>query len=231
MMVFKCRATLAVLTVGLTMLTGGSIFSAEKDPTTTVPATVSFAGVEDPIAIDRVNPTDAKTKDQAAPANMRKAGMPLTIDYASPWRFDTQKVSLMDRTYSAERDVFAGNPVANHVQVTDQREKLDGWELQIRQATPFKHATGTELKGAKLHVGEMSVKSAIEGTLVMPSKSAITLNGDFARLASAKAGDGYGTSSLSMADVKLTVPGQVKKLAGNYSSEVVYKLLAAPTGA
>ena len=115
--------------------------------------------------------------------------------------------------------------------MTDQRKKLDGWELQIRQATPFKHATGTELKGAKLHVGEMSVKSAIEGTLVMPSKSAITLNGDFARLASAKAGDGYGTSSLSMADVKLTVPGQVKKLAGNYSSEVVYKLLAAPTGA
>ena len=126
MMVFKCRATLAVLTVGLTMLTGGSIFSAEKDSTTTVPATVSFAGVEDPIAIDRLNPTDAKTKDPAAPANMRKAGMPLTIDYASPWRFDTQKVSLMDRTYSAERDVFAGNPVANHVQVTDQREKLDG---------------------------------------------------------------------------------------------------------
>ncbi|GEO55011.1 hypothetical protein WCO01_02130 [Weissella confusa] len=77
------------------MLTGGSIFSAEKDSTTTVPATVSFAGVEDPIAIDRLNPTDAKTKDPAAPANMRKAGMPLTIDYASPWRFDTQKVSLM----------------------------------------------------------------------------------------------------------------------------------------
>ena len=70
-MVFKCRATLAVLTVGLTMLTGGSIFSAEKDSTTTVPATVSFAGVEDPIAIDRLNPTDAKTKDPAAPANMR----------------------------------------------------------------------------------------------------------------------------------------------------------------
>mgnify|MGYP006863000009 CR=1 FL=1 len=43
-MVFKRRATLAVLTVGLTMLTGGSIFSAEKDQTTTVPATVSFAG-------------------------------------------------------------------------------------------------------------------------------------------------------------------------------------------
>lgn len=231
MMMFKCRATLAVLTVGVTMLTGGSVFSGEKDQTATVPATVSFAGAEEPIAINRVNPADATTKDPAAPANMRKAGMPLTIDYASPWRFKTQKVSLVDRTYLAERDLFAGKEVANHVQVTDQREKLDGWELQIRQAKPFTHTSGAELKGAKLHVGATSVKSAVEGTLVMPSKGAITLNGEFARLASAKAGDGYGTSSLSMADVKLTVPGQVKKLAGNYSSEVVYKLLAAPTGA
>lgn len=119
MMMFKCRATLAVLTVGLTMLTGGSILSAEKDETATVPATVSFAGVEEPIVIDRVNPTDVKTKDPGAPTNMRDTGMPLTIDYASPWRFETQKVSLMDRSYSAKRDTFAGQAVANHVQVTD----------------------------------------------------------------------------------------------------------------
>ena len=56
-------------------------------------------------------------------------------------------MSLMDRSYSAKRDTFAGQAVSNHVQVTDQREKLDGWELQIRQVTPFMHASGTELKG------------------------------------------------------------------------------------
>ena len=193
-------------------------------------AGVGFAGTETPAEIGHVDPEAPRETDPHAPANLGATPMPLTLDYASRWQFDTQKMSLVDRTYTAKQDVFAGRAVANHVQVTDQRGQLDGWDLQVRQKTPFVHEKGAELKGAKLQIDRVTSKSAVTDTTVLTAKEKMALNQAFMRLAYAKPGDGYGTTAISLGEVSLHVPGQMKKLSGNYNSTIVYKLLAAPTG-
>ncbi|MGL5747291.1 MAG: WxL domain-containing protein, partial [Weissella cibaria] len=86
-------------------------------------------------------------------------------------------------TYTAKQDVFAGRAVANHVQVTDQRGQLDGWDLQVRQKTPFVHEKGAELKGAKLQIDRVTSKSAVTDTTVLTAKEKMALNQAFMRLA------------------------------------------------
>lgn len=225
----KKRLGLGILAICTGLTTAGVGFAAENIEVETQ-ASVGFAGTETPVAIGHVDPEAPRETDPHAPANLGATPMPLTLDYASRWQFDTQKMSLVDRTYTAKQDVFAGRAVANHVQVTDQRGQLDGWDLQVRQKTPFVHEKGAELKGAKLQIDRVTSKSAVTDTTVLTAKEKMALNQAFMRLAYAKPGDGYGTTAISLGEVSLHVPGQMKKLSGNYNSTIVYKLLAAPTG-
>lgn len=225
----KKQFSLGILAVCTGLTTTGVGF-AEENIEFETQALVGFAGTETPVAIGHVDPESPRETDPHAPANLRTTPMPLTLDYASRWQFDTQKMSLVDRTYTAKQDVFAGRAVANHVQVTDQRGQLDGWDLQVRQKTPFVHGKGAELKGAKLQIDRVTSKSAVTDTTVLTAKKKRDLNQAFMRLAHAKPGDGYGTTAISLGEVSLHVPGQMKKLSGIYNSTIVYKLLAAPTG-
>ncbi|MGX7243469.1 WxL domain-containing protein [Enterococcus quebecensis] len=177
---------------------------------------------------------------------------PLTIDYISKIKFDSQKISGNTEKYYAKLDSvrYVGKPElvekANFIQVTDNRGSNAGWKLQVRQDKQFENVSEdgkvvTKLTGAVLGFSNTTLKSASLSTKAPSAPSAITFDGDAATPANhdavtAAESTGMGTWFYSLGSseeegkrsISLSVPGDLAKVAGAYKTRLTWTLVDSP---
>ena len=123
-------ATVAVSTLVL----GGAIASAA---TYSTGGTVKFVtDTEITTPVDPLDPGEEVTPvDPTDPEKPIKPGTPgpLSIDFASPLYFGEQKISTVDKVYTADAQPLSDSTTRpNYVQVTDKRGGEQGWTLQVK---------------------------------------------------------------------------------------------------
>ncbi|MGX7418074.1 WxL domain-containing protein [Carnobacterium gallinarum] len=167
---------------------------------------------------------------------------PLSIDFASSFGFDEQKITTKDVTYNAKAQVLSdGSLRPNYLQVTDKRGGTNGWTVQLKQDTQFKSASGT-LDGALISVANGQVDSV--STSLAPSIAkanfdlTIDANGDGVaeNILGAKTGEGAGTwvyrfgsdAAEGATSISLAVPGNTTKYAEEYVTGLTWTLSDTP---
>ncbi|MDR2832107.1 MAG: WxL domain-containing protein [Streptococcaceae bacterium] len=227
--------------VGTAMST--TTFAAEQ--TYTSKGSITYTPSTGPVTpVDPENPDKPVIPtDPELPINPGTNG-PLSIDFASNFRFGKQEITSVDKVYDAQaQELSDGTTRANYVQVTDNRGTLAGWTLTAK-ASEFTDqdmnavagSTGYVLEGAQITLtgGNIQTSSKAPATVVkaeetlLPGQSSSVLLG-------AKDGEGAGTNLLVFGDtssaatsVKLAVPGKSTKLATNYQSTITWTLADTP---
>lgn len=205
-------------------------------------------GTTDPGVID---PTDPGTVDPTDPTNPGTGG-PLSIDYVSNFNFGKQKMSGNNETYNSELvavttvDPVAGTKkdVANFLQVSDNRGSVTGWKLSVKQAKAFtSEVTNKTLDGTTITLSNPEVRNA-DNNAAKPAPSTlvngvdISANSGDKLVMQAKDGEGAGTwaeafgnatkdAEKAKSSVKLAIPGDSKKVAEKYSSDITWTLTDA----
>ena len=209
----------------------------EKSVTTT--GDVTF--VEDTETVPPVDPTDPdETVDPEEPGEGTSG--PLSIDYASNFHFDKQKISAKDETYYALSDNITtvdGKEARPHwVQVTDKRGTNAGWKLQVQQAAQF--TTGSkELKGAQIKMTNASVATTSDNQAAAPTPAetvTLTPTGAAQDVMTAQTDEGmgtwlnvFGTGQEGDQSISLSVPGTSEKVKdGKYTTELTWLLNDTP---
>lgn len=172
-------------------------------------------------------------------------GGSLSIDYASQWKFGTQKISTTDQTYFAQLDQFKdseGKPTIekpNYVQVTDKRGTLEGWSLSVTQPEQFKTADGDELTGAVLKIKTAAIAGLSGSDTYTPGTVAASIDltpGQEAAGITAEKTKGAGTwvyrfgndADTGKKAIELDVPGKTVKLAKEYKTTLNWTLASTP---
>lgn len=223
-------------------------------------ATISF--VPDIVSVPPLDPANPDLSSPISPVNPDGTapepgtGGDLSVDFASSLDFGTQYASMADEIYNAEaQKVSSGSPVANFVQISDQRLTYAGWTLSVSQPTQFHlttidpdvtpesgntdpgdYLTGSSINFKKGQVRGLSGQKGTPDTVV----SSFSLNGDGSQrtVLSASRTLGAGTWSYSFGDaadysstsspITLSIPGITPKKAAAYTTEIVWTLSDTP---
>lgn len=203
---------------------------------------ISYVTDTDPVSpIDPVNPDPVNpiTPDDKQDHENPTSG-PLSIDYISNLRFGEQKTTGSNMTYYAQLDhITDSNGVSTErpdfIQITDKRGSNAGWHLTVTQDEQFKNGT-EELKGASLTLDHATLATPNDG--VAPTASqAITLDpGKASDVLNAEADQGTGTwldrfgkdEAEGKTSISLVVPGNTKKLQGEYTTSLTWTLADSP---
>ncbi|MDT1957069.1 WxL domain-containing protein [Carnobacterium divergens] len=236
-------ATLLALTIG------GNVVSAATAGTYKSNAKVTFE--QDTSVTPPTDPTNpgsevTPTNPDGTDPNPGTAG-PLSIDFASSFGFDKQKITTKDEVYNAKAQMLSdGTLRPNYLQVTDKRGGAKGWTIQVKQETQLTSATSkNKLDGALISIANGEAVSA--STSKVPSvlnatgqKLNLSINADgegvSQEIMAAKANEGAGTWVYRFGDnttkdtsVTLSVPGSTTKYAEEYAAEVTWTLADIPT--
>lgn len=181
--------------------------------------TITYEASEDPT--DPMDPNDPGTIVDPDDGEDPTAG-PLSIDFVSNFRFGTQEITSVDKTYNAAPQILwkldeAGDRIAeedggklvrpNYVQVTDNRGTEAGWELTVQQTTKFaatddsaKTLEGTEISIPTVGYDTVSEDSEIAAAGIAAS---ITLGyGEAAeKVMTAAKDEGAGTHIAKLGDL------------------------------
>lgn len=161
---------------------------------------------------------------------------PLSIDYASHINFGEVTKSGNAQTYFAKPiQLGDGEERAPYVQVTDNRGTKAGWELQVKQATPFTNGEAT-LDGAVLSLKNGEVNSNSNTDFVTPTDITFDNHGELYPVMTAAEDHGAGTFTNQFGkitdgqatDVSLTVPADLKIDEGKYSTDINWVLVDTP---
>lgn len=206
-------------------------------------------GTTDPGITDPTDP--GHTVDPTDPTNPTDPGTggPLSIDYVSNFNFGSQKMSGNNETYDSQlvtvKDASgADKDLANFLQVSDNRGTVAGWKLTVQQAKAFtSETTKSELDGTTITLSNPEATNA-DNNATKPEPSILTDSVDISATSGdkvvmqAKDGEGSGTWSESFgnattdaakakASVKLAIPGDSKKVAEKYTSDITWTLTDA----
>ncbi|MDT2848873.1 WxL domain-containing protein [Vagococcus carniphilus] len=87
----------------------------------------------------------------------------LRFDFIPRLHFGAQEISSKDKNYQVNAQLFKDETAArpNYIQITDNRGSMAGWEVSVRQETPFenKEAKNKILKGSVLSFDKQWVNS------------------------------------------------------------------------
>ncbi|MEG0256533.1 WxL domain-containing protein [Vagococcus sp.] len=124
----------------------------------------------------------------------------LRFDYIPRLHFGAQEISSKDQSYQVNAQLFKDDTEArpNYIQVTDNRGSIAGWEVSVRQETPFQNEQTKNklLKGAVLSFDKQWVNSTMpKETQPTVMKDAIKIDeiGASYPIAKAEKGKGAGT--------------------------------------
>lgn len=103
-------------------------------------------------------PTDPEEPGkQVDPGPGPKTSGSLRIDFVSALTFGKQEITQTNRVYPSHAQLFHDETTARgyYIQITDERQRADGWTLQVKQETQFTNsviqkAEEKELRGAVL---------------------------------------------------------------------------------
>lgn len=189
---------------------------------------------------DPVDPTNPE--NPVTPTDPSEPGTdgPLSIDFASNFKFGTQKITTATKTYYAALQTFTDAADApNYVQVTDKRGTAEGWILSVKQNEQFKTAENDGLKGAVISTSNGTTASIMDDdyrpTTVNPAVNFTP--GAENVLVSASANQGMGTwiykfgtdANEGASAIALEVPGKSVKLAKTYTTTLTWNLKSVPT--
>ncbi|MDK1725973.1 WxL domain-containing protein [Dellaglioa algida] len=208
-----------------------------------------------PVGPGTVDPTNpGGTVDPTDPTNPVNPGTggPLSIDYVSNFNFGKQKMSGNDEVYNSELvTVTTATPtagtkkeVANYLQVSDNRGTVSGWKLSVQQSKAFtSDVTKKTLDGTTITLSNPETSNG-DNNAAKPVPSTVADNVDISAnsgdkvVMQAKDGEGSGTWAESFgnvtkdaekakASVKLAIPGDSKKVAEKYTSDITWTLTDA----
>ncbi|WP_285015608.1 WxL domain-containing protein [Lactococcus garvieae] len=204
--------------------------------------TISYVKDESPT--NPVDPIDPETDNPITPTDPEDHEKPnagaLSIDYVSNLRFGEHKTTGSEMTYFAELDHMedsSGKAIdrPNFVQVTDKRGSNAGWNLMVTQDSQFKNGN-QELTGAALKLDNATLSTPNDGTEPTAQKSVELTVGEAVDVMSAQADQGTGTwvdrfgkdEEEGKTSVSLTVPGDTKKVQGEYGTSLTWTLTDTP---
>ena len=198
-----------------------------------------------------IDPTDPGTVDPTDPTNPVNPGTggPLSIDYVSNFNFGKQKMSGNNEVYNSELvtvttvDPVAGTKkdVANYLQVSDNRGTVSGWKLSVQQSKAFtSEVTNKTLDGTVITLSNPETRNG-DNNAAKPAPSTVTSSVDISAnsgdklVMQAKDGEGSGTwaeafgnatkdAEKAKKSVQLAVPGDSKKVAEKYVSDITWTL-------
>ncbi|MBC9810503.1 WxL domain-containing protein [Carnobacterium maltaromaticum] len=221
-------ATVSAATAGTKATNGTVKFITDTDITNPV----------DPLDPEKpVTPVDPV--DPEKPVDPGTAG-PLSIDFASPLYFGEQKISTVDKVYTADAQPLSDSTTRpNYVQVTDKRGGEQGWTLQVKQDGQFATADDNELVGASITFanGEAIAGSASAIPSILTTGFSLVPDGTGAAqvVMAAKAGEGAGTQIYRAGDdatkassISLSVPGKTIKYQDTYTTSLTWTLTDVP---
>ena len=221
-------ATVSAATAGTKATNGPVKFITDTDITNPV----------DPLDPEKpVTPVDPV--DPEKPVDPGTAG-PLSIDFASPLYFGEQKISTVDKVYTADAQPLSDSTTRpNYVQVTDKRGGEQGWTLQVKQDGQFATADDNELVGASITFanGEAITGSASAIPSILTTGFSLVPDGTGAAqvVMAAKAGEGAGTQIYRAGDdatkassISLSVPGKTIKYQDPYTTSLTWTLTDVP---
>lgn len=196
--------------------------------------------IDPSIPVTPINPIDPNTN---VPEGTKG---PLSLDYASAFNFQDQKISSKDKTYYAKlqevikTDGGAKSTKPLYIQLTDNTGTANGWKLQVRQNGQFKTSDSDkkELEGAVITLKNGQKESDSISTAPSEVKTTIELSatGGTHDVMSAAKGEGTGTwiyrmGNMSNMDegVSLFVPGISTKLKDKeYATSLTWTLSMLP---
>jgi len=143
-------------------------------------------------------------KKEVDPGDIASTTGPLRIDYVPSFTFGDTRITKNTMVSKADAQLLhnGDGPRANFIQVSDYRNTGTGWSLLVRQEHQFRNDTQAKaiLKGAVLSFDKAWSGSSFDQSLAPNvSKDTIVMNniGDTYPLATAEAGKGQGTWSIS----------------------------------
>lgn len=170
---------------------------------------------------------------------------PLSLNYISNLRFGMNKASGNDVTYQVKPDKVVDEEgktieVPNYVQVTDNRGTNAGWTLTVKQDQAFMNGSNT-LKGTEMNFKNPVAVGKSGKVDTAPSVNAnftLSADGTSALVMVAKTDQGMGTwidrfgnsTEQASASITLMVPGESKKVAGQYKTSLTWTLSDVPVG-
>lgn len=223
------------------------IVQAAEDISLTSEGRIGFVNIIDPEKpVDPVGPVDPV--DPSKPLKPVEPGKPgtggkLSIDYVSTIKFgidnqtsgkNTEYFAKLDR-FKDEEDKEFERP--NFIQVTDNRGTNAGWKLTVKQVNQFTNTTGDMLTGAQLGMKNLSMVTADGGIIPAFVKEKIELvPNESSEIVQAGENTGTGTwaalfgknNEEAATSISLFVPGNTKKIAGNYTTSLKWDLTDAP---
>lgn len=243
----KSAYTTIAATVLLTAISfgGSSVLADDATDGAKMHSKVTITYVRDESPTNPVDPTDPNTDNPVTPTDPddheKPTNGPLSIDYVSNLYFGEQKTTGSEMTYFADLDHMkdsTGKDIdrPNFVQVTDKRGSNAGWNLTVTQDSQFKNGDN-ELTGATLKLANATLSTANDGTAPSAAPSTVELTvGTAVPVMSAKASEGTGTwidrfgkdEEEGKTSVSLTVPGDTKKVQGEYATSLTWTLTDTP---
>lgn len=153
-------------------------------------------------ASDKTDPLDPENPlNPVDPGESPSTEGDLRIDFVSAVNFAETKITKTDRHYDSLAQLFFDETSARgaYVQVTDLRQGIPGWSLQLKQTTQFKNGDSLELNGARLSFDKGWANSGGTGTAPSVFRDTISIDeiGSSYQVASAEKGAGNGTWMLS----------------------------------
>ncbi|MHC5247475.1 WxL domain-containing protein [Enterococcus sp. LJL90] len=129
------RLTVVTLVILSSFVIGGtSVQATAASHSLGNSGSVKVIGPEASDLIDPENPTD-----NVDPGAGYSTSGPLRIDFISDLAFGLEKISVTDRTYNSLAQLFHSEtePRGYYVQISDYREDVSGWQLQVKQENQF----------------------------------------------------------------------------------------------
>ena len=149
----------------------------------------------------------------------------LRFDFIPRLHFGAQEISPKDQNYQVNAQLFMDETPArpNYIQITDNRGSIAGWEVSVRQETPFenKEAKNKTLKGAVLSFDKQWINSTrpLElGPTIMKDAIKIDEIGSSYPIAKAENGKGAGTWLIPFGSTG-EVEGQEKTLTPQMNAD------------
>ncbi|MGM0143515.1 hypothetical protein IGJ94_000042 [Enterococcus sp. AZ153] len=204
--------------------------------------------VEEKIVVAPVDPLDPET--EVEPEN--KPEIPedqgrLSLDFVSRFNFETQKISVSDKTYYAQPQrllnedgtVNETEERPNYVQISDRRaaNERNGWQISVTQNGQFRNESGHELIGSEIQLFNQELVTAQGGTKpelqeepvqrIVPNTRKVLIQ------ANGESGTGtwiyrFGDQQTADKSVSLYVPGGTNPEATSYSTKLTWELSAVP---
>lgn len=226
-------------------ITGYTLKEIKGDPSgkfTEDAQTVSYIYTEN--VVHPIDPTHPDMNHPITPEDPEEHDKPtsgsLSIDYISNLRFGEQKITGADTTYHAQLDQFTdskGEAIArpNFIQITDVRDNKSGWRLTVTQDKQFQNEN-EELTGAVLKLNNAILTTPNDGVPPIASNNIALTPGSSTDILEAKTNQGTGTwlnrfgkdEEEGKLSISLSVPGETKKVQGEYKTSLTWILTDSP---